>query len=75
MSSIRKMVRTERAAYDKYISVTAELIATETHLRGIGVDTDNDETVAKMRRRAAAYRAQWDAALRAVEGMEERSHQ
>jgi hypothetical protein len=70
MSSIRKMTRIEHVAHEKYISVCAQLISVETSLRAAGVDTNTDETVGRLRRRAGAYRVQWDAALRRIEEAE-----
>lgn len=68
MSSTRKLIRQDAAAYAAYVKVTAELLARST--AGI----EDDET-ARLRRRAGAYRAQWHAASRRLELVTERGEQ
>lgn len=63
MSSIRKMERAERAALAAYRSAAAELVAAQL---SEDLNEPSPET-ARLKRRAAAYRAQWEATSRRVE--------
>jgi len=70
MSSIRKMEVVESAAYAKYRAACADLVLLTTRLQADGIDVDVNEDVAKLRRRAGAHRAMWEAASRRLEDRE-----
>lgn len=68
MASMRKIERAESAAYQAYVAVTAELIATQAEVESSPNVTVADlARMSHLRRRAGAYRAQWETAMRRTE--------
>lgn len=75
MSSIRKIERAEQAAYRAMVKAQSELVAARTTRQGLEMlghraaadMVINEDQLAKLSRRAGAYRAQWDAASRRLE--------
>lgn len=63
-SRITRAIVIEQRAYDAYVTASAELIARST--------VTEDAETERLRRRAGAYRAQWNAASRRVEELTER---
>lgn len=65
MSSIRKIIAAESAAYQKHVEASAAVVDRVTQ----GLD---DDLTARLRRRSAAYQIQWLAAARKLEEINER---
>lgn len=75
MASKRKMDRAATTARQKYVEITAELTGILAEVGGYGrpsASAEQDEAIARLRRRAGAYRAQWEAAERRAELAQER---
>jgi hypothetical protein len=58
-------------AYERYVAVTAELLAVQLEEQANGA-TELSERGSKLRRRAGAYHAQWLAAERRAEQAQDR---
>lgn len=68
MASMRKIEQAEQAAYAAYVAAAADLIALQAQVESSPNVTVADlAEVSRLRRRAGAYRAQWDAASRRLE--------
>lgn len=76
MSSMRKMVAGEQAAYEKMTAARADLVAAIAQRNGSELCASTatprvleleDAQIARLRRRVGAYTAQWEAAARRVE--------
>lgn len=68
MSSIRKLVAREHAAYEAHVAATAAVITAR-------LDGADEATIARLSRRAQGYRTQWLALSRTLEASETRAVQ
>lgn len=75
MTNLRKVNKQVTAARADYVRVCAELVALEAEVGGYGTTSCNaeqDAAIARLQRRAGAYRAQWIAAERRAEALQDR---
>ncbi len=74
MTKQRKIMQAVDVAYQRYVHVTAELIARqlEEEANGAPRDIPFSDEVDRLRRRAGAYRVQWEAAERRAEEAQDR---
>lgn len=72
MASQRKIMNTANTAYERYRAACAELLALQLEEQANGA-TELSPEASALRRRAGAYRVQWEAAERRAEQAQDRA--
>jgi hypothetical protein len=68
MASMRKLQQASEAAYDRYVTACADAVSLGLEVAATGISRNEEPAeLAKLRRRAGAYRAEWTAAERRLE--------